>query len=429
MGRHLIIAFCVAACGDSSSKPRDADVSEPGPSEAGVDAALYPECATPPVSGTNVSFREVGRVAPTGAVLVTAPPGDERLFVVEQQGRILILKNEQLQPTPFLDLSNGPVIGGEGGGDEKGLLGLAFHPSYANNGLFFIYYTTSRAGTFHDVVVRCQVSDTDPDVASPTCVDVLAYRDPYTNHQGGMLEFGPDGYLYLGTGDGGGGGDPFGYAQDPMSFHGKMLRIDVDNKISGQEYGIPADNPYASGGGAPEVYMRGLRNPWRWSFDRATGDMWIGDVGQQIVEELDVLRPSEQNGANLGWSVFEGNECCETTPYRCVMPAPAANCDPTNFTFPKDTRQPGPNETGWRAIIAGVTYRGSCFPDLYGWHLYTDWFERELIRARLQPNNELEIVDTGIDVPGNPSSIYHDARGELYLTNTDGYIYRIEASP
>lgn len=431
--RRFLFVLCVAACGDNSNKPRDADISEPEmPGEASVDASLYPECATPPVSGTTISFREIGRVAITGAVLATAPPGDDRLFVVEQQGRIRIFKNEQLQPTPFLDLSTdngGPVIGGEGGGDEKGMLGLAFHPNYATNGFFFVYYTSSRGGNFQDIVVRCQVSATDPDLASPTCVDVLVYRDPYTNHQGGMLEFGPDGYLYLGTGDGGGGGDPFGYAQDPMALHGKMLRLDVDNKLPGKEYGIPADNPYASGGGAPEVYMRGLRNPWRWSFDRATGDMWIGDVGQQLVEELDVLRPAQQNGANLGWSVYEGNECCETTPYRCVTPAPAANCPTASFTFPKDSRHPGPNETGWRAIIAGVTYRGSCYPDLYGWHIYTDWFQRDVIRARLLPNDDLEIIDSTIKVPGNPSSIHNDARGELYLTNTDGYVYKVEAGP
>jgi glucose/arabinose dehydrogenase len=354
------------------------------------------------------------------------------LFAVDQRGVIRIFKNEVATPVPFLDLSAdnaGPVIGGEGGGDEKGMLGLAFHPNYSVNGQFFVYYTTSRNGAFHDLVVRCEVSEDNPDVAKPTCVDVLVYRDPYTNHQGGMLEFGPDGFLYLGTGDGGGGGDPFGYTQDPMSLHGKMLRIDVDNKLPNMEYGIPSDNPYANGGGAPEVFMRGLRNPWRWSFDRATGDMWIGDVGQQLAEEINVLRPAQQKGANLGWPIYEGNDCCETTPYRCVQAAPAANCDPTNVIFPKDTRHGTGVEMGWRAIIAGEVYRGSCFPDLYGWHIYTDWFQRDVTRARLKADDTLEIVDSSNKVPGNPASLHASGRGELYLTNTDGYVYRLEAGP
>ncbi len=429
--RVLGLITLLAACGGKSETPQEA--APPVIIDAAIDAPFEPPACANPRAGSTITFREIGRVFPTGAVLATSPPGDPRLFVVEQHGGVRILNNEVLLPDPFIDLSQdagGPVIGGDGGGDEKGLLGLAFHPSYATNGQLFLFYTSTRGGNFHNFLVRCTQSAANPDRSDPaSCVEVLAFRDPYSNHQGGMMEFGPDGYLYLGLGDGGGGGDPFGYAQDPNSLLGKMLRIDVDRKDAGKEYAIPSDNPYATGGGLPEIYMRGLRNPWRWSFDRVTGDMWMGDVGQQLVEELNVLRPSEQKGANLGWSIYEGNLCCVTTPYRCERAAPDAQCSPAGFTFPKDSRIPAGGDLGWRSIIAGEVYRGSCFPDLVGWHLYTDWNQRDMIKARLRPDGSLEVVDLPSKAPGNPSSLHGDSRGELYMTNTVGFVFRLEAGP
>ncbi|MDB4963264.1 MAG: h16 [Myxococcales bacterium] len=434
LARWWIAAVVLAACGGSKEQPKEAGPGDDAAAEAGVDAPFEPPACAHASAGSTISYREIGRVSITGAVLATSPPGDPRLFVVEQIGGIRLFKDEVLQPTPFIDLSQdagGPVIGGDGGGDEKGLLGLAFHPNYAANRLFYLFYTSTRSGAFHNFLVRCEASVANPDVANPSsCVEMLAFRDPYSNHQGGMLAFGPDGFLYLGLGDGGGGGDPFGYAQDLTSLLGKMLRIDVDHKDPGKEYGIPTDNPYATGGGLPEIYMRGLRNPWRWTFDRVTGDMWIADVGQQIVEEVNVLRPSEQRNANLGWSIFEGDQCCVTTPYRCQVSAPADQCPPpAGFVFPKDNRRREIGDLGWQAIIGGEVYRGSCFPDLVGWYLYSDWNQMDLAKARLKSDGTLEIVDLPGKLPGHPASIHGDSRGELYLTTSEGYVYRIEARP
>ncbi|MGN6103669.1 MAG: PQQ-dependent sugar dehydrogenase [Kofleriaceae bacterium] len=417
----LGLGLALAACGgDSTDKPRDATP----PEDAAPDAPELPRCANP-VSGSKISFRDIGRVV-GAAMISTSPPGDLRLFVVEQRGAIRIFKDEQLQPEPFLDLSadnGGPVLAG----GENGLLGLAFHPAYATNGQFYIYFTRREAGdgTYpqRNVVARCQRSAADPDRAEPTCTEILAIRDRFANHNGGMMEFGDDGYLYIGTGDGGDGGDPDGNAQSladgsptprTIALLGKMLRLDVDHPAGGREYGIPSDNPFANGGGPPEVFMLGLRNPWRWSFDRGTGDLWIGDVGQDTVEELTVLPPAQQKGANLGWDMYEGD--------RCFTPP----CSPAGKVFPQDTRL---QTDGWESIIAGQTYRGSCFPDLVGWHFYTDYARGGLVKARLLADGQLEILDQQGSFPQNPTSIHADARGEQYMTTISGRVYRLEASP
>jgi glucose/arabinose dehydrogenase len=229
-----------------------------------------------------------------------------------------------------------------------------------------------------------------------------------------MMEFGKDSYLYVGIGDGGGNGDIF-RSQDTNLLLGKILRIDVDHNAAGLEYAIPVDNPFSSGGGRPEIYMLGLRNPWRWSFDRETGDMWIGDVGAATIEELDVLAPDEQRGANLGWSTWEGSTCFR------------APCDTTGFSFPKDERER--TATGWKSIIAGQVYRGTCFPDIVGWHFYSDNVVGGLVKARLRSDHTLEIVDLTGTFPTRPVSLHEDARGELYMTDLLGVVYRLEAKP
>jgi len=228
-----------------------------------------------------------------------------------------------------------------------------------------------------------------------------------------MIEFGSDGFLYVGTGDGGGNLN-LPRSQDRNGLFGKMLRIDVDNKTPGKEYGIPADNPFAPGGGAPEVFMLGLRNPWRWSFDRETGDMWIADVGASTIEELDVLAPAQQRGANLGWSMYEGSRC-NTPP-----------CDPTGKVFPQDERDHVNQK--WTAIIGGQVYRGTCYPDLVGWYFYTDISAHVLIKARRKLDGSLEIVDLPGNLPRSPTSIHADARGELYMTDANT-VYHLEAGP
>jgi glucose/arabinose dehydrogenase len=408
MRRILMIALLVACGGKGEDPPIG-----------------LPKCETP-VAGSTVTARRLGNVV-GGAMLATSPPADLRLFVIEQRGAIRIFNSETLLPDPFIDLSvdnNGPVLAG----GEQGLLGLAFHPKYATNGQFFVFYTTNRGGSLRDVVARCQVSAADPNKADPaTCTEILSIPDFAGNHNGGMIEFGvKDSFLYIGTGDGGGGGDPQRTGQDKNSLLGKILRIDVDTKAAGKEYGIPSSNPFAAGGGAPEIYILGLRNPWRFSFDRMTGDLWIGDVGQGVIEEMTVLRPAQQKGANLGWSIYEGNGCCMTQGDRCAQNGTQTPCVPDGMIFPQDSRT---HADGWISIIAGQTYRGTCYPDLVGWHFYTDYGKGGLVKARLKDDDTLEIVDVPGSFPGQVASIHEDARGELYMTTSAGGVYHLEAGP
>ncbi len=408
-------ALTVTGCGDKAPTTGD-DATPTIDAPPTCEVSPLPACAQP-VAGTTVAFRMIGSIGPEAALLVTAPTADPRLFVVGRDGSIRIFVDEQLLPEPFIDLNDVLVSGG-----EQGLLGLAFHPAYACNGQFFVFYTTPNA----NVVARCAVSATDANLAQPTCTQILSIPDFAGNHNGGMMEFGSDGLLYIGTGDGGGGGDPGRTAQDPDELLGKLLRIDVDTTSTGKAYGIPAGNPYAAGGGAPEVFIRGLRNPWRWSFDRGTGDLWIGDVGQRMYEEMTVLRPAQQVGANLGWSAYEGDACCATAADRCDQTGAQYACDPAGLVFPQDARAHG---DGWFSIIAGQTYRGSCYPDLVGAHYYTDYAARAVIRARLRTDDRLDILDTPSQTPASPTSLHADARGELYLTTENGGVYHLEVAP
>jgi glucose/arabinose dehydrogenase len=399
--RHLALALAVfAGCGG--------------------DEASLPLACEAPVHGTTITFREVARTR-GAALLVTSPPNDLRRFVVEQDGRILQLADTGLLPGAFLDVSDLIACCG-----EQGLLGLAFHPKFASNGTFFIYYTTENA----NVVARYQVSATDPNVADPASgTIVLSIPDFATNHNGGMIEFGNDGYLYIGTGDGGGGGDPMLNGQNPNALLAKILRIDVDKKAAGKEYGIPSTNPFAANtGGAPEVFIVGVRNPWRWSFDRMTGDMYIGDVGQNEVEELDVIPAGMGAGANLGWNMYEADRCF------------AAPCDGTGKLMPQLSWTHAQN---WCSVIAGQTYRGGCYPDLAGKHFVTDYCAHELVavtRTGMTLTSEsptVRYIDaSGMHdgMPATPTSLHADARGELYLTTeqvqgaqASGGVFKLEA--
>jgi hypothetical protein len=245
---------------------------------------------------------------------------------------------------------------------------------------------------------------------------ILAIPDYASNHNAGMIEFGDDGYLYVSTGDGGGGFDPNRNGQSTTALLAKILRLDVDHPASGKPYGIPADNPFVSGGGAPEVFVYGLRNPWRWSFDAATGDMWIGDVGQTAQEELDFLPAGHQAGKNLGWSMYEASDCVGNY-----------TCDPTDKVFPVDARDHV--TTAWRAIIGGQVYRGQCYPDLVGQYFYTDYLAGGLSRATRDATGNVTITDLAGTFPSNASSLHAAARGEMYLTTTDGDVYHLEAAP
>jgi glucose/arabinose dehydrogenase len=419
--RLLAIIGLLTACGDNRA----------GPGEAGLPIDAPPAWCAPAGHGLPLPRRIVYGCKSPGAppapaciddtvTLVTSPPGDDRLFALERAGRIRIIEHEQLRAQPFADLRvdvGGPVLTDN---NELGLLGLAFHPQFAQNRTLFVYYTATNpdsvdtAHPYVDVLARYTASASDRYAIDPTSAAiVLSIPDPYSNHNGGMIEFGNDGLLYISTGDGGNGGDPMGNAQNPNALLGKMLRIDVDRPAGPKPYGIPSDNPYAAGGGAPEVFLRGLRNPWRWSFDRATGDMWIGDVGQALVEEIDVLPAGQQAGKNLGWNVWEANSCYSPP------------CDQAGFTFPLDTR----THPAWWAIIGGQVYRGTCYPEMQGWYFYTDCGFGFLVRAKLHSDGTLE---TG-ELPGTfvvyPASLHADWHGELYESSVIGDIFHLEPGP
>ncbi|HEY4055394.1 MAG TPA: PQQ-dependent sugar dehydrogenase [Kofleriaceae bacterium] len=453
MKKVAFVVALLAACGGGSDKHDAGPTGDDDAGGSGSDAGPNPQCvpdALPacanPVAGTKLTFRKIGGQFGDAAVLVTSPPNDARAFVVQRNGQIKIIDNEVTATTPFFDLNNyDDEFVSETGQGERGLLSMAFHPEYKCNGEFFIYYTTSVA----DVIARCTVSS-DANVANPTCTTVLAVPDPYENHNGGMMEFGRDGYLYVGIGDGGSGGDPKRNAQSltpkdqggslgSTALLGKFLRIDIDHKDAGKEYGIPSSNPYAAGGGEPEIWMVGVRNPWRWSFDKPTGDIYIGDVGQGVTEEIDVLKAGEQAGKNLGWSVWEANSCCSTQSDKCTQSGAQQTCDMNapGLVFPVDTHSHSPD--GWISVIGGEVYHGTCMPDLAGTYFYTDWqsANAKLRRATLNAGGTLDFATdfatNPSTVPNNISSIHADARGELWATtappNNQGGVYKIETTP
>jgi len=361
----------------------------------------------PPAPGpADVRLQEVA----TGLdfpVLVTTPPGDmDRLFVVEKSGKIRIIRNGSVVSTPFLDV--GALISD---GGERGLLGLAFHPGYASNGRFAIHYTNTAG---HTRVVTYRVS-TNPDLADPSSAQViLAVDQPFSNHNGGMIEFGPDGKLYIGLGDGGSGGDPFGNGQDRNTLLGKLLRLDVN--ANGQA-SIPSDNPFVGQGGRRgEIWSYGLRNPWRFSFDRETGDLYVADVGQNSREEVDVAPQSSERGKgwNYGWDIMEGNACFE-----------GPGCNGLDLAHPAldYSHNDGCSVTG------GYVYRGSALPLLQGHYFYADWCQGWVRSFRWTGTAVTDLRDWATLRPGGQiPSFGQDARGELYVMTSSGRVYRIVAA-
>jgi cysteine-rich repeat protein len=345
-------------------------------------------------------------------VLVTAPPLDpRRLFVVEQGGTIRIVKDNVTLPTPFLDIDSKTD-----GGGEQGLLGLAFHPDYETNGRFFVNYTNNAGDT---VIERYEVSLGDPDVADENSDEILLTIDqPYSNHNGGMIAFGPDGYLYVGMGDGGGGGDPDETGQDDTALLGKMLRIDVDVEVA-PFHAVPPDNPNA-GDGLPLglIWSKGLRNPWRFSFDRGTGDIYIGDVGQNAIEEIDFEPASSTGEVNWGWDIFEGSACFE--------PDPDPDCPdpPTGFTFPVHEYSHGVG----CSVSGGYVYRGCAMPDLAGRYFYSDYctpfIDTFVMSGGLATSFEDKTGELGASL-SSISGFGEDSRGEIYIVSLDGSVWRV----
>jgi len=337
-----------------------------------------------------------------------------RLFVVEQGGRIRIVRNGSLVATPFLDISpgsGGPVRTG----GEQGLLGLAFHPAFATNGQFFVFYTRTLAGDGGGneiVVARYTRSAANPDRADTASATVLiAIPHPQqANHNGGKIAFGPDGYLYIGVGDGGGGGDPFATGQNLNDLRGKILRIDVNGT---PPYGNPAGNPFiGQAGRRGEIWAYGLRNPWRFSFDRLTGDHFIGDVGQGAREEIDFQPAGTPGGRNYGWSVFEGSACHN----------PSSNCSLANHTPP--ILEYAHDAAGGVSVTGGYRYRGGSVPGLAGFYVYGDFGSGRVWAA--EPGAGGAWTTTQVATVGNLSTFGEDENGELYAANiASGSIVRL----
>ena len=326
--------------------------------------------------------------------LTHAGEGSGRLFVVEQEGRVRIMRDGKVQATPFLDIAADILAGG-----ERGLLGLAFHPRYRDNGRLFVNYTRKPDGA--TVIAEYKASGDKADRAAASGQVLLVIAQPWSNHNGGMLAFGPDGYLYIGMGDGGLAADPGNRAQNPQELLGKMLRIDVDSGKP-RPYGIPPDNPYARGGGRPEIYAMGLRNPWRFSFDRATGDLWAGDVGQGDREEIDIIR----RGANYGWRIMEGTQCF----------LPPWGCDKKGLALPVTEYK---NAKPRCAVTGGYVYRGKALPELQGYYLFADFCSGEVLGYA--DHKQQILLSTGFNI----ASFGEDESGEVYVVDLRGTISKI----
>jgi glucose/arabinose dehydrogenase len=330
-----------------------------------------------------------------------AGDGSGRLFVVEQAGLILILREGVVSaPEVFLDIRD--RVGSQG--LEQGLLGLAFHPRYRENGFFFVNYTDLGGDT---VIARFQVMPGDPERADPGSeLRLLNIPQPFRNHNGGAVLFGPDGYLYLGLGDGGSAGDPQGNGQSLASLLGKILRLDVDQ---GNPYAIPPGNPFDGANGRPEIWAYGLRNPWRMAFDRLSGDLYIGDVGQNAWEEIDFLPAGSPGGANFGWNYYEGSHAFQgLAPANLAVVAPVAEYD---------------HGLGC-SVTGGVIYRGSRLPDWQGIYLYGDYCTGNVwgLLRDVQGLWQSQLLFTNL---GSISSFGQDESGEIYQIDHSGTIYTL----
>lgn len=341
-----------------------------------------------------------GLEAPVG--MAVSNDGSNRLFVIEQAGFIRIIKNENLVEQPFLDLTS-KIDRLNSFYSEKGLLGLAFHPQFKTNGKFYVYYSapTSAKGMDHkSVIAEYTVSSSNPDVANTTGRVVLEIEEPESNHNGGQLEFGPDGYLYIGVGDGGGAGDNHGTrgnGQDLQTLLGKILRIDV-NETAG--YKIPPDNPFSNMQAKPEIFAYGLRNPWRFSFDRKTGKLFCGDVGQNEWEEVDII----EKGKNYGWRIMEGNHCYN----------PSSNCNTKGLTMPIAEY----DHSEGRSITGGYVYRGTKSAEMEGKYIFGDWTGTFFMLAQQPATGEWNRFQISLkDFSGDfyINSFGEDESGELYI--------------
>jgi len=413
--RPIHVVAVLAALGWSLALPVATTALPVRPDGEGL-SAVAPAAFNPANVTLGLSLVKSGLAKP---VLVTnAGDGSGRLFVVEQAGRVRILKGSTLLATPFIDVSTSVSCCG-----EQGLLGLAFHPNYPKTPYFYIYFTDKNGNTAID---RFTVSS-NPDVANRSSgLRIMSIAQPYPNHNGGNMAFGRDGYLYIGMGDGGSGGDPGNRAQSTTSLLGKMLRIDVNHHTATRNYVSPATNPYVGIAGFDEIWSRGLRNPWRWSFDRANGNLWIGDVGQDRYEEIDRSLVSGSTpagrGLDYGWRVLEGRACYN----------PPTGCSTAGMTMPLAVYSHSVAGADNCAVIGGFVYRGSAYPVLQGGYVYGD-----------ECSGRIWVLSAGAAAPATGTLVRSDTQsphlaissfgeseaGELFVVDLNGAIYRITAKP
>lgn len=338
-------------------------------------------------------------------VFVTAPPGDTtRVFIVEKAGLVRILKNGVMLTQPFLDITDQTSKG-----DEQGLLGLAFAPDYGTSGRFFVSYTAVGGGNAgHSVLSWFLASTTNPDSAVKSETVLFEMDQPFANHNGGMITFGPDGYLYVGFGDGGDGGDPLETGQDLSDELGSILRVNV----AGGLFSYPGDNPFAETPGAVgSIWQYGLRNPWRFSFDRQTGDMYIADVGQNQYEEVNVVPAGNPGGQNFGWDDMEGKHCYEENP-----------CGSNTSTRPFIEYSHG---GGRCSVTGGYVYRGAAVPAIAGLYFYADYCSGTVWSFRYGSGSISEERSwSQLKANGSITSFGEDGRGELYVTTQSGRLLR-----
>ena len=365
-----VVLLCGAACHSDSTGPGDG-----GPLPPGLTLKLDP-------------FISSGLSSP---VFLTQPLNDGRIFVVEQPGRIRVIRDGVLQTTPFLDITSRVLSGG-----ERGLLSVAFHPNYASNHFFYVYFTTQTNG---DIRIERFTTTSNPEVADPASTKLIltTAHSSQANHNGGLLAFGPDGMLYAGLGDGGGGGDPFHTGQDSSALLASLLRLDVDH---GDPYAIPANNPFVGQANhRGEIWAKGLRNPWRYAFDLTTGLLYIADVGQGLHEEVDVM-PASQGGVDYGWSIMEGASCYN-----------ASSCNQTGLQLPIiDYTHSG----GACSITGGYVYRGSAIPAIRGHYFYSDYCAGFLKSFRYENGAAVDQKDWGL-TESSVTSFGVDFAGEMYM--------------
>jgi glucose/arabinose dehydrogenase len=394
-GALLAGGASLGSCGNDGEAKQ---TSAPEGSTAGGSAKL----PSAEEAARGVRLARVGTFA--NPLYVTSPPGDRRrVFVVEQGGRIRVLVNGKLRQRPFLDISNLIVSGG-----EQGLLSVAFAPDYARSGRFYVDFTDRNGDTR---VQELRRSKRDPNRANlSTRRAVLFVNQPFANHNGGLLLFGPDGLLYIGMGDGGSAGDPFNNAQRLDTLLGKILRIDP-RRTGRRADGVPGSNPFVGRAGRDEIYAYGLRNPWRFSFDSKTDDLYIGDVGQNRLEEIDYAKRGQARGRDYGWSCFEGSRRYDSS-RKCANPVgPVLDYS---------------HSDGSCSVTGGVVVRDPRVPALAGRYVYGDFCRGRLASFRISGGKAVDLGSLGLQV-SSLSSFGEDARGRVYVTSLAGPVYRLAA--